>query len=117
LTWVSGFDIIYALQDEQFDQQQGLQSIPALLGTSKALSVSRILHAISALSMFLAGFLFNVSWLFFAGALIFSFLLIWQHRLVKPGDLSKVNIAFMTTNGMASIVFSVTAILDIILLH
>lgn len=117
LTWVSGFDIIYALQDEQFDQQQGLQSIPALLGTSKALGVSRILHAISALSMFLAGFLFNVSWLFFAGALIFSFLLIWQHRLVKPGDLSKVNIAFMTTNGMASIVFSVTAILDIILLH
>lgn len=117
LTWVSGFDIIYALQDEQFDQQEGLRSIPALLGASNALNVSRMLHFISALTIFLAGWLFHASWLFFAGAVVFTFLLIWQHRLVKPGDLSKVNIAFMTTNGMASIVFSVLAVLDIIILH
>jgi 4-hydroxybenzoate polyprenyltransferase len=117
LTWVSGFDIIYALQDAQFDQQQGLLSIPAIMGTSNALLVSKILHVVSSLCMFLSGFLFNASWLFWGGALLFTFLLIWQHRLVKPDDLSKVDIAFMTTNGMASILFSVMAILDIIILH
>jgi 4-hydroxybenzoate polyprenyltransferase len=117
LTWVSGFDIIYALQDEQFDQQQGLHSIPALLGASNSLLVSRILHLVSAFCILISGFLFNVSWLFGGGAVIFIFLLIWQHRLVKPDDLSKVDIAFMTTNGMASILFSILAILDIIILH
>lgn len=115
--WVSGFDIIYALQDEQFDQSQGLRSIPAALGATNALRTSQILHLLTAICILLAGYAFGFQWLYFAGAFFFIVLLIAQHRLVKPGDLSKVNIAFMTTNGIASILFSITAILDMLILQ
>ena len=115
--WVSGFDIIYALQDEQFDKTQGLKSIPTLLGTANALLVSKILHIITTVCIIASGILFNMDWLYFTGTALFSLMLIWQHMLVKPNDLSKVNVAFMTTNGLASIFFSIAAVLDLCLLN
>lgn len=113
LTWVSGFDIIYALQDEQFDQQQKLHSIPQYFGAKKALSTSRKLHIASALFIISAGFKGDFGLTYFIGAGLFSALLIYQHRLVKFDDLSKVNMAFFTTNGIASIGFSVFVLLDV----
>jgi 4-hydroxybenzoate polyprenyltransferase len=115
LTWVSGFDIIYALQDEQFDKSQELHSIPAALGTRNALMVSTILHVFSALFVIAAGYLGQFGWLYWIGTTVYCSLLVYQHRLVKPDDLSKVNIAFGNTNGIASIIFAVFTILSIVL--
>lgn len=113
-TWVSGFDIIYALQDEDFDRSQKLHSIPAALGIRKALGVSTLLHIVSAALVILAGLLASFTWIYWVGAAIFIGLLGYQHTLVKPNDLSKVNIAFMTTNGIGSIVFAIFTILSLI---
>ena len=115
LTWVSGFDIIYALQDEEFDKSQKLFSIPAAIGKSKALLVSIMLHTITALFIVLIGFEGSFGWIYFSGAIVFISLLTYQHWLVKPDDLSKVNIAFATTNGFASIIFACFVIGELIL--
>jgi 4-hydroxybenzoate polyprenyltransferase len=115
LLWVSGFDIIYALQDEEFDRAQGLHSIPAAVGKAKALKISESLHFICAMVLLYVYIGSDFSWLYLTGWLIFITMLIYQHSLVKPNDLSKVNIAFMTANGIASIVFAVFVILDIFL--
>lgn len=112
--WVAGFDIIYSLQDDQFDASQGLFSIPSRLGRDKALLVSRVLHLATALLIIGAGLQFDFHFVYFMGAVLFVGLLIFQQSLVKVNDLSKVNIAFMTANGIASIVFSIFAIADLI---
>jgi 4-hydroxybenzoate polyprenyltransferase len=115
--WVSGFDIIYALQDEEFDRSQKLHSIPAALGKSKALRISELLHLLSASSVILAGFYGNFGGLYWTGVILFIGMLIYQHSIVKPSDLSRVNIAFMTANGIASVVFSIFVISDLMLRH
>ncbi len=115
--WVSGFDIIFALQDVEFDQSQKLYSIPAVLGISKALRVSELLHIFSASCVMAAGYLGGFGWLYWIGVVIFTAMLIYQHAIVKPNDLSKVNIAFMTANGIASVVFAVFVIADVLLLN
>lgn len=113
LFWVSGFDIIFALQDEDFDRSQNLYSIPVALGTAKALLVSRILHVLAAGCVITAGFIGGFGWLYWIGVGVFISMLIYQHSIVKPSDLSKVNIAFMTANGIASVVFAVFVIADL----
>ncbi|MEO6233536.1 MAG: UbiA-like polyprenyltransferase [Ferruginibacter sp.] len=113
LFWVSGFDIIYALQDEAFDRSQNLHSIPAALGKSKALRVSELLHLLSAACVIAAGVYGGFGYIYWFGMLLFAGMLVYQHSIVKPNDLSKVNIAFMTANGIASVVFSVFVLIDI----
>ncbi len=115
--WVSGFDIIYALQDVEFDQSQKLFSMPAWLGKTKALRVSELLHVLSAGCVVFAGLYGHFGWWYWTGIAIFIGMLIYQHSIVKPNDLSKVNIAFMTANGIASVVFSFFVLLDIFLHH
>ena len=115
--WVSGFDIIYALQDEEFDKSQKLYSMPAWLGKSKALRVSELLHLLSAGCVIIAGIYGKFGWLYWIGTIIFTGMLIYQHTIVKPNDLKKVNLAFMTTNGIASVVFSVFVIADLFINH
>ncbi len=115
LTWVSGFDIIYSLQDVEFDREQKLHSIPSLTGRKKALSISGLVHFVTFLLVVAAGIAGKGNILYLAGAVIFTGLLLWQHLLVKPGDLSRVNIAFQTTNGIASVVFAAFVILDLII--
>ncbi|MBL7699701.1 MAG: UbiA family prenyltransferase [Chitinophagaceae bacterium] len=114
LCWVSGFDIIYALQDEDFDRSQNLHSIPVWLGKKNALRFSEILHAISALLVIVIGLYAQFNWLYWIGTAIFCGMLIYQHSIVKPKDLSRVNIAFMTANGVASVAFAVFVISDMI---
>jgi 4-hydroxybenzoate polyprenyltransferase len=108
--WVSGFDIIYALQDIDFDQSQSLYSIPSQWGLKQSLSISRILHVLSASLVIAAYFVGGFHYLYLLGLLIFIGMLIYQQSIVKPYDLSKVNLAFMTANGIASIVFSIFVI-------
>jgi 4-hydroxybenzoate polyprenyltransferase len=108
--WVSGFDIIYALQDIDFDQSLSLYSIPSQWGLKQSLSISRVLHVLSASLVITAYFLGGFHFLYLFGLLIFIGMLIYQQSIVKPYDLSKVNLAFMTANGIASIVFSVFVI-------
>ncbi len=113
LFWVSGFDIIYALQDEEFDKDYQLHSIPAALGKKGALRVSEILHVLSAACIIYAGYHGHFGSWYIAGAVFFAALLIYQHLLVKTNDLSKVNMAFFTTNGIASVIFAVFVLLDL----
>jgi 4-hydroxybenzoate polyprenyltransferase len=113
--WVSGFDIIYALQDEEFDRSEKLYSIPAAFGKSKALRTSELLHLLSAACIIFAGLYGHFHWLYWLGVTVFCGMLIYQHSVVKPNDLSKVNLAFMTANGIASVVFAIFVIADLLL--
>ena len=108
--WVSGFDVIYALQDIDFDKSQSLYSMPSYWGLEKALTIARFLHLFSALFVLVAFYIGGFHWLYLMGVAVFIGMLLYQHSIVKPNDLSKVNIAFMTANGIASIVFSVFVI-------
>lgn len=113
LFWVSGFDIIYALQDEEFDRANGLKSIPVFLGKKNALRLSELLHLLAAAIVIAGYFLGHFNWVYILGACIFIALLIYQHTLVKPNDLSRVNLAFATANGVGSVIFSIFVCTDI----
>ncbi|HKR06960.1 MAG TPA: UbiA-like polyprenyltransferase [Bacteroidia bacterium] len=106
LTWVSGFDIIYALQDIKFDKENKLNSIPSRLGIKGSMRASELLHLFASLVLLLASFYGKFSWIYLCGWGVFTALLIYQHTLVKSNDLSRVNLAFFTTNGIASVVFA-----------
>ncbi len=115
LFWVSGFDIIYALQDEEFDRSNQLHSIPAALGKAKALRVSELLHLFAAAFVVYAGIHGHFGYSYWIGVAIFIGMLFYQHSIVKPNDLKRVNLAFMTANGIASVLFAIFAIADLIL--
>ena len=115
LFWVSGFDIIYALQDDTFDKENKLNSIPVFWGRKKALNLSKFFHLITFLSLAYAGVLLEINLLYWIGFTLFSALLIYQHTIISEKDLSRVNLAFFTTNGIASVVFGVFVILDFLI--
>jgi 4-hydroxybenzoate polyprenyltransferase len=116
LTWVSGFDIIYALQDDQFDRDNNLYSIPSLTGRKNAIIISAGVHFLTFVLVITAGILGNQGYLYWSGAAVFSLLLLYQHLIVRPSDISRVNLAFATTNGIASITFAFFVIADLIIL-
>lgn len=118
LFWVAGFDIIYALQDIDFDKSLDLYSTPVWLGKGKALGLSSMFHVVTALCIIFAAYLLSGSYsaigpIHFVGAAVFIGLLIYQHTLVSKDDLSKVNMAFFTTNGVASVLFGILLIVDL----
>ena len=112
ICWVTGFDIIYALQDESFDKEHHLKSIPVLLGKIKSIRLSEFLHLMCAILITAAGWYGDMGIFYWTGAGIFCALLIYQHWLIKPDDLSNINLAFMTTNGIASVIFSIFVLAD-----
>ncbi len=114
-TWVAGFDIIYALQDEEFDKLTNLYSVPVLIGKKKALTASTVLHFITATLVLTIGILADLEWFYAIGSGIFIALLAYQHKIVKPDDLSKVTRAFGTTNGIASVLFAAFVLLEMFL--
>ncbi|MBP6826364.1 MAG: UbiA family prenyltransferase, partial [Saprospiraceae bacterium] len=119
LLWVAGFDVIYALQDEEFDKTQKLYSMPSFFGKTRALRISEWMHLGTAALMVFAGKMVLTTatrsgWLFWFATIIFLVLLTYQHLIVKPNDLSRVNMAFFTTNGIASLLFGTLAIADIL---
>jgi 4-hydroxybenzoate polyprenyltransferase len=119
LLWVAGFDVIYALQDEDFDRSQRLYSMPSFFGKKNALRISAWMHLGTAMLMVLAARHLvsaapQTGWLLWLGTGLFLILLIYQHRLVKPDDLSRVNMAFFTTNGIASLLFGTMVVVDLL---
>ena len=115
LFWVAGFDIIYSLQDKEFDAKNNLKSIPVFFGKKNALRVSKLLHIATVILVFYIGTLNNFSYFYWCGAFVFSALLAFQHIIISKDNLSRINIAFFTTNGIASVVFGVFVILDILI--
>ena len=118
LFWVSGFDIIYALQDEEFDRKNDLYSIPVKLGRIRSMRLSEWLHIISAIclsgSLMISFEQLSLGYLALTGLIIFLGMLFYQHLIIKPTDLSRVNLAFFTTNGIASVIFGMLFILDLL---
>ena len=113
--WVAGFDIFYALQDEAFDRKEGLHSLVVRLGQGWSIIVAKLLHgaAIAALIVFGKGAGLGLP--YFAGVVLAILIISWEHRQVKPGDLSKLNAAFFTANGVVSIVVFLGALIDRVL--
>jgi 4-hydroxybenzoate polyprenyltransferase len=114
ITWVSGFDIIYSLQDDEFDRLNRLYSIPSETGRKKAIVISVFIHFLTLIMVIAAGLTGKGGVFFWAGAAIFTALLVYQHLLVKHDDLSRVNLAFATMNGFASILFAASVITDLL---
>ena len=106
-SWVAGFDILYALQDETFDMEQGLHSIPVSFGAAGAVRISQVLHAITVVSLVAVGWGTGSGWLYAAGVVVAASLLLYEHSLVKPDDLHRLDAAFFTMNGVISIAFFV----------
>ena len=116
MLWTAGFDIIYACQDRDFDAETGLNSIPQRLGIARALWVSRALHAAMFAALALVYFLTGLHWIGLLGIAATAGLLIYQHRLVRADDLSRLNMAFFTTNAYVSVILFVTIAADVFLL-
>jgi len=114
-TWVAGFDIFYALPDEDFDRSSGLRSAVVRLGQARAILLAKILHGVTipALALFGWGAGFGI-W-YFAGVVAAAVILAWEHQLVKPGDLSKLNAAFFNMNAVMSLTVFAFALLDVLL--
>jgi 4-hydroxybenzoate polyprenyltransferase len=104
-TWVAGFDILYALQDVAFDRENALHSVPVAFGEAGALAVARALHVITVGSLALVGLAAGAGWLYAAGVAVAAALLLYEHSLVRVGDLSRLDAAFFTMNGIISIAF------------
>jgi 4-hydroxybenzoate polyprenyltransferase len=114
-SWVGGFDILYALQDESFDRGQGLHSIPAKLGTVGALWVSALLHVLTAACLVAVGVVLGRGAAYFAGTALVAAILVYEHAIVKPSDLSRINKAFFDLNGYISVAFFVCVLVDRVL--
>ncbi len=111
--WVAGFDILYALQDYEFDLKAGLKSIPVKFGIERSISISGVFHTVTFVSFLILGFVHEkLEVIYFMGLAIISFIFIYQRRIVKPGDLSKLNVAFFTSNGYISIIFFLIVLAD-----
>ncbi len=112
LLWVAGFDILYSLQDIEFDRKSGLYSLPARIGVSKSLFVSRIFHFIVIVLLVVFGVKVGAGFWYWIGLVSGGFLLFYEHSLIGPDDLSKIDVAFFTVNGFFSIILLIFSILD-----
>jgi 4-hydroxybenzoate polyprenyltransferase len=115
--WTAGFDVIYACQDIEFDRKEGLFSIPSRFGVAKALWIARAFHMLTALGLIGLFFLASLSWWYLAGIMISYVILVYEHWIVKPHDLSRLNTAFFTMNGVLSVVVFIFTCVDLVVLH
>ena len=114
LLWVAGFDILYAIQDIDFDKRHGLFSIPARFGIENSLMFTRLLHAASIGLFILSGSRLHLGVFYFAGVAIAAVLLAYENSLIKPNDLSKLNVAFFTMNGVISVIMFCFVVIEVI---
>ena len=113
--WVAGFDLIYALQDIDFDRREKLFSLPSKFGVAPALRVSTLFHGATVILLAATAMVANLGWIAYAGIAIVAGILYWEHRLVTPNDLSRVNVAFFNLNGYVSILLFLTFAGDILI--
>ncbi len=113
LLWVAGFDIIYATQDAEFDQQEGLHSLVVRLGVAKSLQIARLFHGVTVGLLILFGTMAGLGLLYTLALVLVSLLLIYEHSLVKANNLSRVNAAFFNVNGLISLLFLAGVVLDV----
>jgi len=111
--WIAGFDIIYACQDVDIDRDEGLHSIPARFGIPAALRLSKIFHVLTIALLVVVGIVAGLTWPYWLGLVIVAGLLTYEHSLVKPTDLSKVNLAFFTMNGYISVITFIATVLGL----
>ncbi len=110
--WVAGFDILYSLQDEAFDRAHGLRSLPQTLGAARAILISRVSHALCIVALAIGGFTLGAGGWYYAGVVFAAAMLAYEQSLVKPNDLSRLDVAFFTMNGYVSIGLFGFALLD-----
>ena len=115
--WTAGFDIIYACQDMEFDRKEGLHSIPSRFGIANALGIAKVLHVITVIGFISLLVITDLSWWYLIGIIIAGLILYYEHRLVKPHDLSKLNTAFFTMNGVLSVIVFVFTLVDLLILY
>ncbi|MGJ9382046.1 4-hydroxybenzoate octaprenyltransferase [Salipaludibacillus neizhouensis] len=113
--WTAGFDVIYATQDADYDKKVNLHSIPSFFGITKALLIARGFHIVSLASMLILFFIAPLGWIYLAGVIIVGSIMVYEHMLVSPEDLSKVNVAFFKMNGIISVVMLAFSIGDLLL--
>lgn len=115
--WVAGFDVLYSCQDEAFDRAHGLFSLPARLGARMAMRIARGLHLLALAGFVGFGLMVPFGWLYQVGVAVAAALLVWQHRLLRPGDLSRIHSAFFTANGTIAVVVFLVGCVDLYLLR
>lgn len=114
--WIAGFDVIYATQDAEYDRKVNLHSIPSRFGISRALRFARSFHIVSFLAMITLAVITPLGWIYIIGTLIVGAVMVYEHSLVSPHDLSKVNVAFFTMNGIISLLMLTFTLGDLIVL-
>ena len=117
LLWTAGFDIIYACQDLQHDIKTGLHSIPKKMGIKNSLILSSLLHFLMLIVLFLFMYFKRLNYVYFGGVCFVGIMLIYEHSLIKPHDLSKINLAFFTVNGIISMILMVVTLVDIFIFY
>ncbi len=113
-TWIAGFDILYALDDRAFDRKAGIHSIPVRFGVPAALLISAVLHAASAVALLAVGRAAGLGWIYLAGMAVVIAMLIWEHVILRPSDLSRLNVAFFNLNGYVSVIYFAATLADIL---
>ncbi len=115
LTWVTGFDVIYACQDVDFDREQGLRSVPARLGVRGALRFAAACHAMTVLFLIGLGIVYPMGPIWFAAVALVAALLVYEHAIVRPDDLTRVNVAFFQVNVVISMGLLIAGVADLVL--
>ena len=113
-TWIAGFDVLYALDDRDFDRKAGIHSIPARFGVPAALALSAVLHAVSAAALLIAGHTAGLGWIYLLGMAVVIAMLIWEHAILRPSDLSRLNVAFFNLNGYVSVIYFAATLADVL---
>jgi 4-hydroxybenzoate polyprenyltransferase len=117
LLWTAGFDIIYACQDLQHDIKSGLYSIPKKMGIKNSLILSSLLHFLMVIVLFLFMYFAKLNFVYFGGVCIISIMLVYEHSLIKPHDLSRISLAFFTVNGIISMILMVATLVDVVIFY
>lgn len=117
LLWTAGFDIVYACQDLQHDIKAGLYSIPKKIGIKNSLILSSILHFLMVIVLFLFMYFARLNFVYFGGVCFVSIMLVYEHSLIKPHDLSKISLAFFTVNGIISMILMVATLVDVVIFY
>jgi 4-hydroxybenzoate polyprenyltransferase len=113
-TWIAGFDVLYALADRDFDRTAGIHSIPARFGVRVALVISAVLHAASVAALLVAGRAAGLGWIYLAGMAVVIVMLTWEHAILRPSDLSRLDVAFFNLNGYVSVIYFAATLADVL---